>query len=166
MDDSRIVLYPVLGFLAITTLPIRALAIPTRPCQSAPPENPAAHYLATFELKSGVEKPQAMVFCVNKPQADPDQAAISAEIWSKEGREALCKHTYFEREGGAPVSMILECKSTRLGPLNTPVTLYWPSGEIAQPVLRFGTWLQGYMQTPLLVKVDHFTPSIRVAKGD
>lgn len=164
MEDSRndldSVFWPVFVFFATLGLPVQALALPASPCQS---EKQSAHYLATFELKSEVAKLRPMVFCVNQPGAESEKSPISAEIWSSQGREAICKHTYFEREGLAPISMILECKSARFGPLNTPVTLYWPSGEVREPVLRFGTWLNGYFQTPLRVKYDHFTRTLEVA---
>ncbi|MEK6579996.1 MAG: hypothetical protein AABZ55_12275 [Bdellovibrionota bacterium] len=170
MEYSKNVLKPILRLIlghlilpsAIFAVPVLVLATPASPCQL---EASKPHFLATFELKAGAEKSQQMVFCVSKPGTEIDKTPIEAEIWSDRGREAICKHTYFERDGLSPLSMILDCRSTRLLPLNTPVTLYWPSGEINGAVLRFGTWLNGYTQTLLRIKIDHFTQNIKIASG-
>jgi hypothetical protein len=81
-----------------------------------------------------------------------------AEIWSKQGRQAICRVTHLDRQrNGAPVALELSCQASGLGALRTPATLLWPeTSPLAYPAIRFGSWLNGYRFARIQVLTDCF----------
>jgi hypothetical protein len=125
--------------------------------------------------KPGYRTPQiiAKIIRVAAPVASPTRSKTSSAFRAiavtatemNEKLEAICSvqqvESYAMAQGKPPqaASVELSCKSAALGALTAPATLYFQdaSGVATsrkKPVLRFGTWLQGYQQAVLTTKFD------------
>lgn len=119
---------PILALLVTTTA---AAASPPQDCGTSPRQvlyaaefGPAGHRM--------------------KIEVGPE----SARIWSGNQCEAICQASLGE------TSVELQCHSVKFQPLSTPATLFWLAGWSGAPVLRFGTWLDGFEDYPVNAKLN------------
>ncbi len=115
-------------------------------------------YSASFQwIQPGTGKPQSHKLVVG---AQGSSGELSAQIWTGNQCEAICQPQSFDQDGPmSPIAMQMNCRGARLGSFTTTATLLWGRGQTMSrtPTLRFGTWLNGYEQAPLLVEVDQFS---------
>jgi hypothetical protein len=61
----------------------------------------------------------------------------------------------------APSQIDLECEATEFGAMTGPATLIFKGPGVETPVIRFGTWLDGYRQADLLVSTDRISHNVQ-----
>jgi hypothetical protein len=132
-------------------------------------------YSASFQWNEGQSNASQTLRIVIMKNAKPryNEPKLVAKIMNGKRVEALCSIQYVEgrtrqqtretREtrGNALLasSVDMSCKGAALGALAAPATVYFrdPYSESTsrnKPVLRFGTWLQGYQQAVLKTEFD------------
>ncbi len=90
-----------------------------------------------------------------------------AQIWTREGCEAVCELRALEREGTLkPIALAMECQGVRFSPLMMQASVLWGGNTgrhlAEKPTLRFGTWLEGYTLSELEVEIDRYTTGDKV----
>lgn len=155
-----------LFILALYLVPWSGLAAPMNPThqpsalnRTAPTESACStrlkdvSYKASFTLKSlYAGKRPFQIQIGSERQSGKTMALITQNDGSC---YAICGIRHFEKEGKArPVSMLLSCENAELARLTIPVTLIWASAYQKLPMIRFGSWLNGYQQASLRVKTD------------
>jgi hypothetical protein len=122
-------------------------------------------YSASFEWNNGTGSPsntlRLTIVKTKRPRFKDSQ--LVAKITNGQRVEAICSiqgvESYMCGQTLLASSIDLSCKGTSLGALAAPATVYFKdanseSSSRNQPVLRFGTWLQGYQQAVLKTEFD------------
>ncbi len=133
---------------------------------SAAAEKP--FYAATFKWNPSPRSGKTLQFTILKNHhhgfSDSRWIAKIDEV-SRDGQrvEAICSilslETYSHGKALLISSVDMSCKSTGLGALSSPATVYFPDANAKSTarntaILRFGTWLQGYQQAALTTQID------------
>lgn len=114
-------------------------------------------YLASFELKGEPGRKSALELRVGKGSSK----GWIAEIVSDNNCEAVCYSKEVEKNEAQELeSLDMKCKSKGIDALSAPATLLLSTGRGKAPVLRFGSWLEGYREAMLQVQLDR----LRIAK--
>jgi hypothetical protein len=64
----------------------------------------------------------------------------------------------------SPRQIDLDCSAADFAALTGPATLIFRGVGIENPVIRFGTWLDGYRQADLKIKADRLVPARSVQR--
>lgn len=133
-------------------------------------------YHARFDWKDSMTSITKNLDIVVTKTAKPGfwDSKISARIMNHGTCEAICRADNLEvvsNEPGMPsvaTSMDLTCHSSSLGALGAPATVFFQSGQngTQTPVLRFGSWLQGYEQAYLKVQTDQSSKLVKEMRPD
>lgn len=130
-------------------------------------------YHASFDWKDSITQKTKKLEIIVTKNAKPGfwDSKVGARIMNGEQVEATCRADNLEvvsSESGAPkvaTSMDLTCHSTSLGALGAPATVFFQAGS-QTPVLRFGSWLQGYEQAYLRVEKDRSAQLVKEMHPD
>lgn len=132
-----------------------AVAVPMPP--AAPAAKCTAPWLETH-YRAKVEKgSDAGLELTIGNRADGTWATLSR------GSECLsiCRvEPEWRSQASRPDSIQLQCANIQFDALSAQAVLLWPGIEAAHPILRFGTWLQGYRDFALSVKVDRYSDGV------
>jgi hypothetical protein len=146
-----------------------ALALTIIPFSQAMGATSKTFYSASFHWNNGSGTSENTLRLIigktKKPRFNDPQ--LVAKIMNGQRVEAVCSiqgfESYMHGHTLLASSIDLSCKGTALGALAAPATVYFPekldganskSTSRNQPVLRFGTWLQGYQQAVLKTEFD------------
>lgn len=122
-------------------------------------------YRASFQWNNGAGTSRNTLRLVIAQSKKPryNDPKLVAKIMNGQRVEAICSIQGVEGNGTLASSVDMSCKGTALGALAAPATVYFPekldganakSTSRNMPVLRFGTWLQGYQQAVLKTEFD------------
>jgi hypothetical protein len=129
----------------------------------------ASIYSASFQWNEGQSNSGQTLRIVITKNKKPrfSEPKLVTKIMNGKRVEALCSiqsaESYLHGHTLLASSIDMSCKGTALGALAASATLFFPekldgaNGQSAsrnKPVLRFGTWLQGYQQAVLKTEFD------------